>query len=298
MAVPFATSRQLPPDDQDSDGRERLFSILERLEAVRRALIHSAIAVLVGIVVAYNFIDRIVEFMLAPAVRMLPAGSKLIYTEPTEAFALYFNTALIAGVILASPFIMFQIWRLIAPVLYKEQKRFIVPFVFLTTAGVLSGAAFAHYIMFPAMLAFFGTFSSPELQFMPKIRDTFGLYVKMLMGMTLVFQIPTIVFFLAKMGMVTASFLWKQFRYAILIAFIVAAVLTPSADPWNQTIFAGPMIALYIISIGIAWVVQPRRGKNADEDKEALVNDDAEDDVPVRHPRRDDRDDRNDDYGD
>ena len=297
MAVPFATSRQLPPDDQDSDGRERLFSILERLEAVRRALIRSAIAVLVGIVVAYNFIDRIVEFMLASAVKMLPEGSKLIYTEPTEAFALYFNTALIAGVIMASPFIMFQIWRLIAPVLYKEQKRFIIPFVLLTTAGVLSGAAFAHYIMFPAMLAFFGTFSSPELQFMPKIRDTFGLYVKMLMGMTLVFQIPTIVFFLAKMGMVTASFLWKQFRYAILIAFIVAAVLTPSADPWNQTIFAGPMIALYIISIGIAWVVQPRRSKDKDEE-EALVDDDAEDDVPVRRSERHDRDDRDDNYGD
>jgi sec-independent protein translocase protein TatC len=99
------------------------------------------------------------------------------------------------------------------------------------------------------------------------------------------------------MGMVTASFLWKQFRYAILIAFIVAAVLTPSADPWNQTIFAGPMIALYIISIGIAWVVQPRRSKDADKE-EALVDDDAEDDVPVRRSERHDRDDRDDDYGD
>jgi sec-independent protein translocase protein TatC len=288
MAVPFATSRQLPPDDPDSDGRERLFSILEQLEAVRRALIRSAIAVLIGIVVAFNFIDRIVAFMLAPAVKMLPEGSKLIYTEPTEAFALYFNTSLIAGLILASPFIMFQIWRLIAPVLYKEQKRFVIPFVGLTTAGVISGAAFAHYIMFPAMLAFFGTFSSPELQFMPKIRDTFGLYVKMLMGMTLVFQIPTIIFFLAKMGMVSAGFLWKQFRYAILIAFIVAAVLTPSADPWNQTIFAGPMIALYLLSIGIAWVVQPRRRKESDEE-EALVDDDAEEEHVAR---------RDNDYGD
>jgi sec-independent protein translocase protein TatC len=290
MAVPFAAPRQLPPDDQESDGRERLFSILERLEAVRRGLIRCAIVVLVGIVVAYSFIDRIVDFVLDPAVKMLPAGSKLIYTEPTEAFALYFNISLIAGLILASPFIMFQLWLLIAPVLYKEQKRFVIPFVFLTTAGVVCGAAFAHYVMFPAMIAFFGTFSSPELQFMPKIRDTFGLYVKMLMGMTLVFQIPTVIFFLAKMGMVSAGFLWKHFRYAILIAFIVGAVLTPSADPWNQTIFAGPMIALYLISIGIAWVVQPRRQNEPADD--TTDDEDEADQTDEIEQRRDD------DYGD
>jgi sec-independent protein translocase protein TatC len=263
MAVPFATAHQLPPDDQESDRRERLFSILERLEAFRRALIRSCVALIIGIVVAYAFIDRIVTFVLSPAVRMLPVGSRLIYTEPTEAFALYFNIALIAGLILASPFIMFQLWLLIAPVLYKEQKRFVIPFVGLTTLGVVCGAAFAHYVMFPAMIAFFGTFTSTELQFMPKIRDTFDLYVKMLMGMTLVFQIPTIVFFLAKMGLATAGMLWRHFRYAILVSFIIGAVLTPSADPWNQTLFAGPMIALYVISIGIAWLVQPRRRQAA-----------------------------------
>jgi sec-independent protein translocase protein TatC len=172
---------------------------------------------------------------------------------------------------------MFQLWRLIAPVLYQEQKRFVIPFVTLTTLGVVAGAAFAHYVMFPAMLAFFGTFSSTELQFMPKIRDTFGLYVKMLMGMTLVFQIPTIVFFLAKMGLATAGMLWKHFRYAILVSFIIGAVLTPSADPWNQTIFAAPMIALYIISIGIAWVVQPRRRKEDDVTADDDTADDKDD---------------------
>jgi sec-independent protein translocase protein TatC len=265
MAVPFVTAQQLPPDDHEPDGRARLFSVLEHLEKIRVALIRSAISVVVGIVIAYTFIDRIVAFVLAPAVKMLPPGSRLIYTEPTEAFALYFNISLIAGAIMASPYIMFQLWRLIAPVLYQEQKRFVIPFVTLTTLGVVCGAAFAHYVMFPAMLAFFGTFSSTELQFMPKIRDTFGLYVKMLMGMTLVFQIPTIVFFLAKMGLATAGMLWKHFRYAILVSFIIGAVLTPSADPWNQTIFAAPMIALYIISIGIAWMVQPRRRKQDDD---------------------------------
>jgi sec-independent protein translocase protein TatC len=97
---------------------------------------------------------------------------------------------------------------------------------------------------------------------MPRIEDTFDLYVKMLAGMVGVFQIPTVVFFLAKMRLVTAAFLWRNTKYAVLIIFIIAAVLTPSADPWNQTVFAAPMIVLYLISIGIAWIVGPRSSKN------------------------------------
>jgi sec-independent protein translocase protein TatC len=267
MAAPFATAHELPPGDREPDARARLLSIMDHLEAFRRAILRSLIVVAIGIVVAYTFIDRIFAFVLSPAVKLLPPGSKFIYTEPTEAFGLQFNICIIAGLIFASPFIMFQLWRLIAPVLYKEQKKFVIPFVTLTSLGVISGAAFAHYIMFPAMIAFFGTFTTDTLQFMPKIRNTFDLYVKMLMGMTLVFQIPTITFFLAKMGMVTASMLWRYFRYAILIAFIIGAVLTPSPDPWNQTIFATPIIILYLVSIGIAWVINPR-GKR----KAALAN--------------------------
>jgi sec-independent protein translocase protein TatC len=108
------------------------------------------------------------------------------------------------------------------------------------------------------MIAFFGTFNSPDLAFLPKIDDVFDLYVKMLLGMVAVFQIPTVVFFLARMSLVTARFLWRNIKYAILLIFIVAAVLTPSTDPWNQTVFAAPMIVLYLFSILIAWAVAPR----------------------------------------
>src|SRR5258705_13749803 len=109
------------------------------------------------------------------------------------------------------------------------------------------------------MIAFFGAFNSPAMKFTPRVEDTFDLYKMMLLGMVVVFQIPTLVFFLAKMRLVTARFLWRHIKYAILIIFIVAAVLTPSSDPWNQTIFAAPMIGLYLISIGIAWMVAPKR---------------------------------------
>ncbi len=255
---------QLPTED--SDGRLFRISVLEQLEQFRKRLIRSAIAVLVGMLVAFTFIQRIVTFVLAPARSMLPAGSRLIYTEPIEAFSLYIDIALIAGAVLASPYVLYQFWLLIAPALYSRQKRFAIPFVALTSVGAVAGAAFSHYIVFPYMIRFFGTFSSADVAFLPRAENTFDLYVKMLLGMIVVFQIPTVVFFLAKMRLVTARFLWRNTKYAILIIFIVSAVVTPSSDPWNQTIFAAPMIALYLLSIGIAWIVTPRRTEAADSE--------------------------------
>ena len=248
---------QLPPED--ADGRRFRISVLEQLDHIRKRLIRSGIAVVCGMLIAFVFIERIVAFVLAPSRAMLPEGSRLIYTQPIEAFSLYINIALLAGAVIASPFILFQFWLLIAPALYAHQKRFAIPFVALTTIGAVAGAGFSHYIVFPYMIAFFGTFSSTDVAFLPRVETTFDLYVKTLLGMIGVFQIPTVVFFLAKMGLVTARFLWRNIRYAILIIFILSAVLTPSADPWNQAIFAAPMIVLYLISIGIAWIVRRRQ---------------------------------------
>jgi sec-independent protein translocase protein TatC len=132
--------------------------------------------------------------------------------------------------------------------------------VFFTTVGFIAGAAFNHYVSFPFMMAFFASFNTPDLAFMPKLEDVFGLYTKMLLGMGIVFQMPTVVFFLAKLRLVSARFLLAQFKYALLIIFIVAAVITPTGDMMTQAIFAAPMLALYCLSIIIAWVVGPKRG--------------------------------------
>ena len=170
----------------------------------------------------------------------------------------YLDVALIAGVVLATPYVTYQAWRFIAPGLYTREKRLILPFILLTTLGTIAGASFSHYLLFPSMIAFFRTFDSPHMRFMPRVEDTFELYKNMLVAMVAVFQIPTLVFFLARLRVVTAGFLWRHLKYAIFISFVAAAVLTPSPDPWNQAAFAAPMIGLYMISIVLAWIVAPR----------------------------------------
>ena len=252
--------RNVEEPEDDAAGK---MGFLEHLDELRTRLIRSCLALGVGMLVAFFFVDRIADFVLAPTLRMLPPGGGLIYTKPGEGFSFHLDLALIGGVVLGAPFVAYQVWRFIAPGLYAKEKKFVVPFIVLTTIGTLGGAAFSHYVLFPAMIAFFRTFDSPRMRFVPRVEDTFELYKNTLLGMVAVFQIPTLVFFLAKMRLVTARFLWRNIKYAILITFIVAAVLTPSANPWNQTVFAAPMIAMYLISIGIAWMVGSRRGKEA-----------------------------------
>ena len=253
--LPFAaarskTSRRLPA----FDGLLGDVSVLDRLDDLRRRLVRSALAVTVGILVGFMFINRVVNLLLAPTRHALPAGTRIIYTQPGEAFGLYIGIALIVGVVLAMPFIMYQFWQFVSPLVPAGARKFSIPFVLLTTVGFIAGAAFNHWIAFPYMMAFFASFNTPDLLFMPKLEDVFDLYTKMLLGMGAVFQMPAVVFFLAKAGLVTARVLWRSFRYAFLVIFIVAAVITPTGDMVTQTIFAAPMVALYLLSIAIAWV--------------------------------------------
>ena len=262
---PQSGALPLPPDDDDESPAGKM-SFLEHLDELRKRIVNSAIAIGVGILLSFGFINQIVNFLLGPTRKVLPPGVKMIYTEPGEAFGMYITVSLIAGTVIASPFVMYQVWGFIAPGLYQKEKRMAIPFVLFTTIGFLAGATFNHYIAFPFMMAFFASFNGIDLAFMPRLEDTFGLYTKMLLGMGAVFQMPTIVYFLAKMRLVTARFLWQHGKYAILIAYIIAAVVTPTGDPMNQTIFAAPMIALYFLSIGIAWVVNPRNRDDKRED--------------------------------
>src|SRR6267378_1978876 len=214
------------PLEEDDDGSSSKMSFLEHLDELRKRIINSCIAIAVCVLLGFGFIDKIFNFIFAPTRRALPPGVKLIYTQPGEAFSLYIEIALIMGVMLAAPFIMYQVWRFIAPGLYSNEKRFAIPFVLFTTLGFLAGAAFNHYISFPFMMAFFASFNTPDLAFMPKLDDVFGLYSKMLIGMGLVFQMPAVVYFLAKMKLLTARFLIANLKYAFLI-IVIAWVVGP-----------------------------------------------------------------------
>jgi sec-independent protein translocase protein TatC len=196
---------------------------------------------------------------MLPLQQMLPAGGKLIYTQGGEAFMLYVKIGALAGLVIAIPLILTQLWLFIAPGLYSHEKKFAVPFVLFATVFFLVGALFSHYIAFPWTWKFFISFETPYMQFMPKISEAFSLYVTMLLGFGLIFQMPTIVLFLARMGVVTAGFLLHQTKYAILIIFIIAAVISPGTDVVSQCMMAGPMLALYGVSILVAWIFGKKR---------------------------------------
>ncbi len=229
-------------------------SVLDLLDGFRRLLLRSAIAVAIGILLGFSFTGRVVNFVLEPTVRALPAGSTLIYTQPGEAFALYVQIAFLVGLALAMPYVMYQFWRLLAPLVPASARRFAVPFAFFTSLGFVVGAAFTHFVAFPYMMVFFAGFDTSDLTFLPQLNEVFDLYMKMVLGMGVIFQMPTVVFFLAKAGLVTPRFLWRSFRFAFLIIFVAAAVITPTGDIVTQTIFAAPMIGLYLLSILIAWI--------------------------------------------
>ena len=260
--TPLLKRRDAAEHEPGSGG---MMGFLEHLDELRRRLIRALLALVAGMGVAFLFLDRIAEFVLQPTLRALPAGTRLMTTRPGEGIAFYFDLALIGGVVLAAPFITYQIWRFVAPGLYVREKRLVIPIMLMAAAGTLAGAAFTHYLLFPSTIEFFAKFNSRFTAYMPRLEDTFGLYKGLLLAMVGVFQIPTLVLFLARMRLVTARFLWRNTHYAILIIFTAAAVLTSSVDWWNQTIVAGPMLAMYLLSIGVAWLATPRRSGDDEE---------------------------------
>jgi sec-independent protein translocase protein TatC len=249
--------RPIDDDEEESDVGGKM-SFLEHLDELRQRLIKALLAVLVGFLIAIAFINPIFDFVMAPLQAILPAGGKLIYTEPTEAFMLYMKMAALVGLMIALPVVLWQVWAFIAPGLYAHEKRFAIPFVMMSTIFFIGGALFSHYVVFPAMWRFFASFSTETVEFAPRIEPVFSLYVRMALGMGAVFEMPTLVMFLARVGLVTPMFLIRHTKYAILIIFVVAAVVTPSPDVVSQFLLALPMFVLYAFSIFVAWVFQKR----------------------------------------
>jgi sec-independent protein translocase protein TatC len=262
--VPFPSASPAPrdPDDeelQDDDGAGGKMSFLEHLDELRKRLIASVIALVVGCIVSFVFIGDIFNFIIGPLKAMLSNGGTFIATEPAEIFMLYIKVGALCGLCVAMPFILWQLWLFVAPGLYSHEKKFAIPFVVFSSTFFFAGAFFSHYIAFPYTWKFFLGFESDLVRFMPKLGPTFALYVKMLLGFGAIFQMPVLVLALARMGVVTAGFLIRHTKYAVLIIFVLGAVLSPGGDIPSQLMMAGPMLILYAFSIGIAWVFGKRK---------------------------------------
>jgi sec-independent protein translocase protein TatC len=252
------------PFGDESDPLDGRMTFLEHLDELRRRITHAVVALLGGFLIAFAFIYDIFEFVYQRLVADVPGG-KLIYTEPGEAFFLYIKIAAVCGLLISSPYVMWQVWLFIAPGLYAREKKLAVPFVISSSALFIGGAAFSHYILFPAAWKFFASFSSEFLDFMPRIEPVWGLYVKLLLAMGLVFQMPVIMFVLARLGIVSARFLARNFKYAVLLIFVTAAIITPDGSMVVQTLMAAPMIGLYGIGIVVAWAFGKAEAKDDDD---------------------------------
>jgi sec-independent protein translocase protein TatC len=246
------------PDEIELEGGR--MSFLEHLDELRKRLIASLIGIAIGCVISFIVLDTyIVPFIMTPMEKMLPQGGTLITTEPAEYFMLWLKMGFFGGLLIAMPFMLYQVWLFVAPGLYSHEKRFAIPFVVFASLFFFGGAMFSHYIAFPVTWGFFIAFNPSFVQFMPKIGPAFSLYVKMMLACGAVFQMPVLVFALARMGVVSAGFLLRNFKYAVLIIAIAGAVLSPGGDIASQMILSGPMLVLYVFSIGIAWAFQKRK---------------------------------------
>jgi sec-independent protein translocase protein TatC len=239
--------------------------LLAHLQELRKRIIFSVLGVLVGFLSCWSLADRIFGLMQQPIVQALRhhgIGGGLVYLNPTEPFNLYLEVGLVAGLFAASPFVFYQVWLFIAPGLYREEKRYVLPFLLSTVGLFIAGGFFGYKMVYPASLDFLIGYGQ-RFQPMITIGEYTKLFVTIILGLGLIFEMPILVLFLALMRVMTARWMWRNLRYSILVIFVVAAVITPTADILNMCLFAAPMIALYAISMGVAWLVNSTRERGA-----------------------------------
>lgn len=232
-------------------------SLLDHLDELRRRIGVAALAVFVGFLACWYFAKPIFNWLSIPLTQFLPEGEKLAFTGLIDPFMLYIKVALLAGIFLASPVVLWQVWLFIAPGLYSRERRIAIPFLVATTFFFVAGGYFGYKVAFPMVCRFLLDVGS-EFRQVITVREYFSMASKVILGMGLVFEMPVMILFLARLGVVTHRFLLKQFRFAVLGIFIVAAIITPTPDIATQSVFAVPMIALYLLGVLVAWLFGKR----------------------------------------
>ncbi len=261
----------------------------EHLGELRDRLVRSFIAVGIGFVAAYCFKEKLFDILTAPLVTAMDGqeNMKMIFTGLPEAFFTYLKVSFLAGIILAAPVIFYEFWMFVSPGLYRNEKKYLLPIVLLSVIFFLAGSCFGYFIVFPYGFKFFLGFATKTIYAMPSMKEYLSFASKMLLAFGLVFELPLIITFMARMGLVTVPFLNKNRKYAILIFFVVAAVLTPP-DVVTQIMMALPLILLYEISIMGARIFGRKKPEAEDEDGEKagenLEDSDDKDDGQTEKP--------------
>jgi sec-independent protein translocase protein TatC len=241
-------------------------SLMEHLTELRKRLIHATVYLLIGFVVAYAFHERLYGFVQRPLDNLHIA---LNFTHPTDGLNLYLKTALLGGAILASPFILYQLWLFISPGMYANEKRYVVPFMAATIGLFLAGAWFGYHWVLPGAIKVlvldFGKKFNPILT----IEDYTQFFLAVILGLGICFELPILIFFLALFGIVDAKFLIRHIRYAVLVIFLISAIICPLPDPFSMILFASPMLVLYFLGVGVAFFVHPSRRKAKEAKKAA-----------------------------
>ncbi|HUD23112.1 MAG TPA: twin-arginine translocase subunit TatC [Acidobacteriaceae bacterium] len=237
-------------------------SLMEHLEELRKRILRSLGFLFGGFVVGWIFRVQLYEIIKKP---LDDLHLDLYYNHPTDPINLYLKTALVGGIILASPFILYQVWLFISPGMYANEKKYVFPFMSATVGLFLAGAWFGYRYVFEnaiRVLVFgFGKGFHPILT----IDEYTGFFLAIILGLGICFELPILIFFLALFGIVDAKFLLRHFRYAILAIFLVAAIICPLPDPFSMCLFASPMLALYFLGVGVAWFVHPDHRKRKEK---------------------------------
>jgi sec-independent protein translocase protein TatC len=237
------------------------------LEELRTRIIRSLLGIAAGFLLSYGFAERLVSWLLRPLTAIRPEQSLVIGTGVTDAFFTKLKVAGVAGVFVASPIVFYQAWKFVAPGLYERERRIAVPFSAAATFFFVSGAAFCYYLVFPVAFTFFlDEFTSVGISPQIRVSEYLTFTSRMLLAFGATFELPVVTFFLARIGLVTHRMMIGGARYAIVVIFIVAAVLTPGPDVASQMLMATPLLVLYALSIGIAYMVgRPAAAEEPDE---------------------------------
>ena len=220
----------------------------EHLEELRSRLIKCIIAILIAFLCSYYFSEDLFALLSYPLNKVLPEESKLIFTGLTDAFFTYFKVALIFGIFLSSPVILYQIYMFITPGLYANEKKYLIPFVFFSSILFIGGALFGYLVIFPIGFKFFLSFATDEITALPSIKEYLTFSSKLLFSFGIIFELPLFTFFLTKLGLINYEQLSKNRRYAILLIFVSSAILTPP-DVVTQILMSGPLLILFEISV-------------------------------------------------